>query len=329
MSNDRTKIAWCDATWSPLVGCTKVSRGCANCYAERLVTGRLAHLYPELPDFAGGRQGQHVRLLPDRLDQPLRWRRPRRIFVNSMSDLFHAEVPYAFVCAVFSVMALASQHTFLVLTKRPEQMAGFFEIVRVRSIALDPVLGADWPGDANAFHEHGPRTPAYAAALHRVEDDFPEMLPLPNVWLGVSIEDQATADQRIRLLLQTPAALRWVSLEPQLEAVDLHRWLGSWSIDQNQEPHWVSGIDWVVQGGESGPKARSFDLAWARSVRDQCKDAGVPWFFKQAGANTWDNGFNLRINRGPAAIATRWIRHRAGADPAEWPADLRVQEWPS
>lgn len=197
----QTGIVWTDETWNPVTGCTKVSQGCKHCYAER-DWHRLQHL----PRFAG-RAFTDVVCHPERLDQPLRWAKPRRIFVNSMSDLFHEDVPDEFIDQVFAVMALAKQHKFQVLTKRPQRMLDYcktlgrhHEIDRV-SIAAKRIsnkTGFSW----------------------RMCD---EGWCLPNVWLGVSVEDQATADQRIPILLQTPAAVRWISAEPLLGPIDLNR----------------------------------------------------------------------------------------------------------
>lgn len=231
-----SNIQWTNATWNPLAGCTRVSSGCDFCYAAALAAGRLR----ATPTYKGlatvtpaGRAAftGRIRLLPDRLDDPLRWRAPRRVFVNSMSDLFHDDVPDDYIARVFAVMARAPRHTFQVLTKRAARMHDY-----VRS--------------------HG------------------FVQPLAHIWLGVSAEDQATADERLPLLLQTPAAVRWLSAEPLLGPLDLRPYL---------EP---SGLQWVVAGGESGPRARPLQLAWVRAIRDACAAAGVPFFFKQVGGRT-------------------------------------------
>lgn len=229
----KSAIEWTDATWNPVTGCTKVSQGCKHCYAER-DWARLAHL----PAFAG-RAFTDVACHADRLDQPMRWKKPRRIFVNSMSDLFHHEVPDFFIRTVFDVMAACPQHTFQILTKRAERMQF--------------LLWSEW-----------------------------DWKPAPNVWLGVSVEDQATADQRIPLLLQTPAAVRWISAEPLLAPVDLAQSVGQ-AIFWRNENDPDRRIDWVVAGGESGAKARPMNPAWARSLRDQCATASVPFLHKQNG----------------------------------------------
>lgn len=219
--SDGTKIEWTDATWNPVTGCAKVSQGCKNCYAER--DWKRLSAMPQTVYF--GRKFTDVATHNDRLGQPLRWKRPRRIFVNSMSDLFHLDVPDDFIERVFAVMAHAKQHTFQVLTKRPDRM---------RHVAR-------YIADINGR-------------------------PLPNVWLGVSVEDQETADERIPILLDTPAAVRWISAEPLLGPINLHE-----------------RLDWVVAGGESGPNARPMHPDWLRSLRDQCNAAGVDFLFKQWG----------------------------------------------
>lgn len=255
---DKTKIQWADATWNPVVGCTKVSEGCRNCYAFDLHNMRYKAKLEgkQLPE-QYAKPFSEIQLFPERLEQPLRWKRPRRIFVNSLSDLFHQEVPFEFIRAVWATMALAYQHTFQVLTKRPERALEFFGWMR----------GQEW----------------------RVEES------LPNVWFGVTVENQQAADERIPLLLQTTAAVRWLSCEPLLGAIDLHHIQvnSSTAIDslrgirhvveykEHKFPHTM--INWVVVGGESGSKARPMHPEWARSLRDQCQAAGVPFFFKQWG----------------------------------------------
>lgn len=259
---DKTRIEWTDATWGPVTGCTKVSSGCDNCYAESIAT-RFAgtKAYPD---------GFAVTLRPERLDQPLRWKRPRRIFVNSMSDLFHADVPDEYIARVWAVMALAPHHTFQVLTKRHGRMRSLLSSVRWEDLLIGTGM---WPID------HDPAKPP------------------SNVWLGVSVEDQKTADLRIPALLETPAAVRWLSCEPLLGKVDLRglmqcfhcktgHMFGPCGRHGRPLPYGVLSkrhIDWVVVGGESGPRARPMHPDWARSLRDQCAAAGVPLVFKQWG----------------------------------------------
>lgn len=288
-----SKIEWTEDTWNPITGCSKVSQGCKNCYAER-EWPRYAHL----PAYKG-RAFTEIACHPERLVQPLHWTKPRKVFVNSMSDLFHEDVPFGFIDKVFAVMALANRHTFQVLTKRPARM---LEYLAFSSGSIGAAV----------------RWLKEAMLLDGSINSMPSVLP--NVWLGVSVEDQAAADERIPLLLQTPAAVRWVSAEPLLGAVDLRHLndgkevneidsLKPWSWEQEID-NWrgtsetweedfsdyygglevtdVEGpchnkIDWVVVGGESGPKARPMHPDWVRSLRDQCAETGVPFLFKQWG----------------------------------------------
>lgn len=277
-----TTIEWTDHTWNPVTGCSKVSQGCKHCYAERI----FARPYP-------GRAFTDVRCHPERLDQPLRLRTPKRIFVNSMSDLFHEDVPDGFIDKVFAVMALAPQHTFQVLTKRAERMLRYCRSDDSSNLAYEPDLDGEATrdafieGQAQAIYEkrHG-EDPSMWLAVHQ---------PLPNVWLGVSVEDQDRADERIPLLLQTPAAVRWISAEPLLGPLDVEQYLridGCHTFSDGEslpticcECHGKGSprLDWVVTGGESGPKARPSHPDWFRSVRDECATAGVPYLHKQNG----------------------------------------------
>ena len=280
---DKTGIEWTDATWNPVTGCAKVSQGCKHCYAER-EWPRMTKLVPAY----SGREFTDVRTHADRLDQPLRWKKPRMIFVNSMSDLFHEDVPDLFIDQAFAVMALAPQHIFQVLTKRPERMREYLSSTDVVQRVIHQAFKLDCEAGAwmNADHNIG----GY------------EIMPLPNVWLGVSVENQAAADERIPLLLDTPAAVRWISAEPLLGPVDLSR-IQYEVIGPSGSVHYrrpltdtkllneakaapgysAAALDWVVVGGESGPKARPMHPQWARSLRDQCAAAGVPFLFKQWG----------------------------------------------
>lgn len=305
-------IPWCDETWNPVRGCTRVSRGCEQCYAEKIAARFCGE--PGSPFYTFARQGParwtgKVELVPEKLEEPIHWRKPRRVFVNSMSDLFHERLSNEDIAAVFGVMGFCSHLTFQVLTKRPERMKRWFEWLE----------GKDRPRELWRI------PPALFLPANVVV--APGNWPLPNVWLGVSVEDQTTADARIPVLLETPAALRFVSYEPALEAIDIRLWLGG-SIDPTLPAAQIAkawgrkGLDWLIVGGESGPKARPFDVAWAFSVVEQCKAAGVPVFVKQLGAYTILDPRYVRPG------ATRRLRDRAGADPSEWPEDLRVREFP-
>lgn len=294
--SDNTKIEWTDATWNPITGCSVVSPGCTNCYAMKLAGTRLRH-HPTRKGLttdskAGPVWNGQVRLNESMLDQPLSWRRPRMIFVCAHGDLFHEAVPDEWIDRVFAVMALCPQHQFQVLTKRPERMRAYLNAGRPHWIArriLDLVLDRKaplrepWPVKSLGNDIDAPDD----VALHR--------WPLPNVWLGVSVEDQARADERIPILLDTPAALRWISAEPLLGPVDLSTidvsgddeiaplgwgWLDRLKPGETEHPR----LEWVVAGGESGPGARPAHPDWFRSLRDQCAAAGIAFHFKQWGA---------------------------------------------
>ena len=252
MTNLNTKIEWTEATWNVVTGCTKVSPGCDNCYAER-ITER----------FNGKGSFAEVKLHHDRLEAPLRWRKPRRVFVNSMSDLFHDAVPDEFIATVWAIMVLTPQHTYQILTKRHGRMRSLLNSDTFSDAVIDMV--ADHP-ELDRRRQLG-RWP-----LCEWEGD----LPLPNVWLGVSVEDQKRADLRIPALLGTPAAVRFLSCEPLIGPIQLG--------------DWVDGIDWVIAGGESGPGHRPIDPDWVRSLRDQCQAARTAFFFKQWGGQTPKSG---------------------------------------
>jgi protein gp37 len=242
-----TAIEWTDETWNPTTGCDHVSEGCRFCYIDRTPPFRIEGRYFD----EQGKMG--VRLHPDRLDKPLHWRKPRRVFVNSLSDLFHPEIPDEFICDVFTTMGRAQQHTFQVLTKRPQRMAAIVSRISWRDVKYP--LGP-WvePADLSM------------ASAYLCEGEGEE--PLPGVWLGTSIENDRYT-WRADHLRNTPAAIRFLSLEPLIGPVP--------SLD-------LDGIDWVIVGGESGPHARPMHPDWARDIRDRCVAAGVPFFFKQWGA---------------------------------------------
>jgi protein gp37 len=287
MTNLNSKIEWTDSTWNVVTGCTKVSPGYDNCYAETL-TER----------FHGKGSFAEVKLHHDRLKAPLRWRKPRRVFVNSMSDLFHNDVPDEFIARVWAAMALTPQHTYQILTKRHGRMRSLLssERFRVWTWAAQAELG-------------GTCTP---------DDTW----PLPNVWGGVSVEDQRAAEIRIPALVETPLAGRFLSCEPLIGFVDLSvTWvrLGTLPVaplgihydqDTGIGKHLIS---WVIAGGESGPAARPCDPEWIRSLVKQCQAAQVPVFVKQLG--------------------TVWARQNGadskGGDPQYWPEDLRIREFPA
>lgn len=257
-----TRIEWTASTWNPVTGCTKVSPGCDRCYAAT-----FAERWRGIPGHHFER-GFDLTLRPERLALPPRWTKPRLIFVNSMSDLFHTDVPDSFIGSVFDVMASTSRHTYQVLTKRPGRMRSLLR---------------RWEAAGWTWQRHD-------GARCRPLDG-----PPPNVWLGVSAEDQRWADIRIPLLLDTPAACRFVSAEPLLGPLSLHRYLREgWPTSEARRAfpadraRWPgeTGLDWVIAGGESGPGARSMQPQWARDLRDQCEAAGTAFFFKQWGGRT-------------------------------------------
>lgn len=299
--SDGTKISWSEATWNVVTGCTKVSDGCLHCYIDRTPPFRMAHRKFD-QDGIGGTTG--VLLHPERLDWPMRWRKPRRIFVNSLADLFHDQVPDDYIARVWAVMATSAEHTFQVLTKRPARMRALLNSTDFRAIV----------------DEHWHRTMIQRPSRRQWQ---PGTWPLPHVWVGTSTEDQKTADLRLPQLLATDAAVHWISAEPLLGQIDLgtaalvpyeRQQGGFWRYDARTGPQqplqgktWVPAppaqLGWVVCGGESGPGARPMNLDWARSLRDQCARAGIPFHFKQGGS----------------VLGRQWGGHAKGGDPADWP----------
>jgi protein gp37 len=320
MSTTTTDIAWTDRTWNPTRGCSIVSPGCTNCYAMKLAhrfsgPGKPYDGLTKQTPRSGPQWTGKVTTVESALLEPLSWRKPQRVFVNSMSDLFHQDVPDAFIDQVFATMAAGHNHTFQVLTKRPERMRRY-----VSDSALQDRIhwaSLDRFGHTKDFDS-------------QVDSWVYGRWPLPNVWLGVSVEDQPRADERIPLLLQTPAVVRFISAEPLLGRVDVIDWMDH---ECGDPPHGrcPAEIDWVIVGGESGPGARSFNLEWARSIVKQCTAASVPVFIKQLGAKPFVqyevNGGTFTdpmIRPGDGKLADR-----KGGDMDEWPADLRVREFPA
>lgn len=267
MSEHDTGIEWTHvpgykgSTWNPIRGCVKVSPGCKHCYAETFAErwrGVAGHPYE---------QGFDLRLVPEKLDEPLRASSPRAYFVNSMSDLHQPGVPFDFIVDVYNTMAKAERHLFMVLTKRAAKMRD--DILSMKDASFD-----------NAYTEHP--------------------LGIPNVWLGVSVEDRKYGVPRIDVLRTIPAAVRFLSVEPLLEDLG--------DLD-------LTGIDWVIIGGESGRKARPFAFEWARRIVAQCREQGVPPFVKQPGDNPTASGGLVQVrsksDRGALAIH--------GLDIREWP----------
>lgn len=281
---EKTNIEWTDVTWNPIAGCSIVSPGCTNCYAMRRVAPRLSG-NPATPHYHGTVQNSKAGPVwtgkigiasDDVLTKPLRRKKPTMYFVNSTSDLFHENVPDEVIDRIFAVMALCPQHTFQVLTKRSARMRAYMDKACGR--IADTVMALR--------REHGIERGNACAPLPHVPPGR-VWWPLPNIWLGVSVEDQTRADERIPDLLATPAAVRFISAEPLLGPLDL--WgakypapgggfagaISTWQKDRR--------LDWVIVGGESGNGARPMHPDWARQIRDQCAAAGVPFFFKQWG----------------------------------------------
>ena len=295
---DNSQIQWTDATWNVVTGCTRVSPGCANCYISNTFPFRSQHRQFER---VGNEETTGVTLHPDRLDWPLKWKKSKKIFTPSLGDLFHEDVPDEFILRVFAVMGETPRHTYQLLTKRPERMLDWFSKV--------------------------PDAIQYFADQCGVP--YPEW-PLPNVWLGVSVENQYWADQRIPLLLRTPAAVRFVSYEPALKPIDFMR-IPLYKPTHRHDPEanlnaltsYITGIDeylnnhanldLVIVGGESGKDARPFDVQWARDTIRQCREASVACFVKQLGT-VWakENG----------------AKDKKGGTIDEWPEHLRVREFP-
>ena len=260
---NRTKIPWTDYTWNVVTGCTPISPGCEHCYAQAMAR---RFKWP-----------QEVQLHPERLEEPRHLRKPSRIFVCSMSDLFHEAVDFHFIASVMGHMH-QSPHTFQLLTKRPARMLEFFEWFR-----------RDWLGP-------------FASAWPK---------EYPNVWLGVTAENQQQADYRIPLLLQIPAAVHFVSVEPMLSAVNLRRWLqpcGCGGLCDSGEPcpmaYNAGGLDWVIAGCESGPGKRPARVEWFRDLKDQCVAAGVPFFLKQMASPV-----HAFIEHMPELDGQRWAQY--------------------
>ncbi|MGW3135941.1 DUF5131 family protein [Streptomyces sp. NPDC001139] len=285
MTTQHTNIEWTDRTWNPVTGCTKVSPGCDHCYAET-----IAHRFAGSKAFP---DGFNVTLHEDRVDQPYRWKKPARVFVNSMADLFHDSVPDLFITRVFDVMEANPQHTFQVLTKRHARMRSFVQ----RREAQRREYAAKFDDCPTEAMRNSPAAQQARARAGR---------PPANIWLGVSVENQKWADIRIPALLETPAAVRFLSCEPLLGPIDLWGplvpgcgrprltyWLDGrpgWGPEQTDDRGRVfqelavgPRLDWVIVGGESGSKARAIHPDWVRTVRDQCEHSGVPFFFKQWG----------------------------------------------
>jgi protein gp37 len=355
-----SKIQWCDRSdWNPVRGCTRVSPGCGGpgphggCYAEG-IAARFSDPGQPFHGFAKRVNGEarwtgKVALIEDRLLEPIRWRNPARVFALSMSDLFHENLPMPDIIRVMAVIALCPHLTFQVLTKRSERMRDLMNATRMGALVWE---AADRIACDMYLTEGHPSAPYLMGGAANAP------WPLPNLWLGVSCEDQARADERIPDLLATPAAVRFISAEPLLGPIDL-TWIAEPDdardgvIDALLGCNWIDGqgrgvayrpsraghqdrqmtrevvtvngskLDWVIIGGESGPRARDFHLSWAKSLIEQCQAANVPAFMKQVGSNAWDD---ISYQGSVPAFKTR---DRKGGSPDEWPACLQVREMPA
>jgi len=296
-----TKIEWTDRTWNPTTGCDRVSLGCDHCYALTMARrlkamGQAKYQRDGNPKTSGPGFGLSVHA--DVLAEPLSWSSPQMVFVNSMSDLFHQAVPEEFIARVWTVMAATPQHTYQILTKRHARMRSI-----VRRIA--------WRTPTTEERQRGVRgSVAYVQQNEQLNDHLGEPRVLPNVWLGVSAENQHWADIRIPALLETPAQVRFVSAEPLTGAIDFDgQWLdgqcaecqgsghkggGEWTCTVCQGEGDLPRLHWVIAGGESGPGARPMHPDWPRLIRDQCSEAGVAFHFKQRGSYTWEAGSGWR-----------------------------------
>lgn len=308
---DKTSIEWTNASWNPIRGCSRISPGCGGanhqggCYAEKIAArfsdpGMPFHGFAERTEH-GGRWTGKMAVAWDMVDQPLRWRKPRRIFANSMSDLFHKDLPRDEVAVIYGTAIAAVHlrgHTIQILTKRADHMRELLNDDRFWDLANGHAEGIVLD---NVDPHRRQKTDARATL-----DDYGPDKPPPGIWLGVSVEDQERADERIPDLLATPAAVRFLSCEPLLGALDITA-IARTKAEGFMRP--LDGrfnrIDWVIAGSESGPRSRPADVAWFRSLRDQCQAAGVPFFQKQI----TERGKKLPVDR--------------------WPADLRVREFPT
>jgi len=331
-----TSIEWTDTVWNPTRGCSRVNPDCDRCYAmgQARRSYKPGGAYEGLTTIRAGKvdwKGR-ARFIPNKLGEPLHWRKGRRIFVNSMSDLFHESLSNEEIAAVFGVMAACPQHTFQILTKRPKRMREWFRWYAARLAAM-PTLPAD------AHRAAARPVPSGLAVVHASQllglssvhfmpdkGNYRPSWPLPNVHLGVSAGHQAAYDKFVPVLQECPAAVRWVSVEPMTEEIDLR-----FNRLQIRKKKGVivplRGPDWIVVGGESGNGARACEIDWIRSIVQQCERASTPCFVKQLGRHVADvtrrEGW---VHDGAGRLLL--IKDSHGGDMAEWPLDLRVREFP-
>lgn len=318
-----TKIQWTDngETWNPTAGCSKISPGCKNCYAIKDAVRLSGNDNPKIAEKYQGTTEKNnwtgkINLASiETLLKPFYWTRPRKIFVNSMSDLFHENIPFEWIDKVFAVMALSPQHTFQILTKRADRMKRYFDSFHLAS--------AFFRGDrlANWLRENFDEKAVITVINAKLSTN------LPNVWLGVSVENQKTADERIPLLLETPAAVRWLSCEPLLENIVFD----AFTLLDDETGNQL--IDWVVVGGESGNGARPTNIEWIRSIVQQCKSTS-PVFVKQLGAWAYEHYPShlpapLKVHQnGIKSYPFLNLTDKKGGNIEEFPEDLRIREFP-
>lgn len=320
-------------TWNPVRGCSRVSDGCQGCYAESIARRFSGPGKPyEGLIHSSGRWNGKIHLAEDHLLDPIHWGKGRRIFVNSMSDLFHEAIPFEYIDKVFAVMACTTRHTYQVLTKRPQRMLEYFDRLRWNADSDDEGCTYDqqvrWHGGPHGLAGlpdqvrpsvvYDEWRPWRENERHGGYDNCGPLWPLTNVWLGVSFENQATADERIPLLLKVPAAIRFLSGEPLLAPVDLNCVKHSLGVASYEVCSVLEGddgfglnaprnkINWVIVGGESGHGARPMEAEWARSLKIQCAAAGTAFFFKQGSQANWPDFKNF----------------------SNFPPSLQVREWP-
>jgi len=329
----KTSIEWTRSeagtpgyTWNAIRGCSKVSSGCKNCFAERMAARFCGEGQPYHGLIRDGKWSGEVRFIPEMLAAPLHWKKPSLVFVNSMSDLFHESLSFEQIAAVYGVIASCPQHTFQILTKRAERMVEFYEWIRSETAEHGDFIGDTLCSLSSAELADGSDEDHDAKfwKLRNMVDGL--KWPLPNVHVGVSVENQAAADERIPYLLRCPAAVRWISAEPLLSGLDIRKYLKPTLVANNgerlQHPDpkvpstggtWEWGLDWIVVGTESGPGRRPSDVAWFDSIIDQCKSANVPVFVKQ-----------IEVDSGNG-------KTRVSKDTTEcggWPARLNVRMMP-
>lgn len=347
-----TDIEWTDETWNPVVGCTPVSPGCLNCYAAKMAIrlegmsksgygprrldsgGRDVTGLPGLEDESdkivriaevrGGRAvfSGDVRMMADRLTEPMGWKKPRMVFVNSMSDLFHEDVPFWFIDRVWAMMAMTPRHTYQILTKRPERMEKYFQSHFTRhKMAAAALEFGGVPG--TGINQNN------CAA-----DICNSKFPLPNVWLGTSVESQDQI-KRVWHVLKTPAAVRFVSAEPLLGPLDfnaIEAFCSTWRKGLTIGTY----LDWVIVGGESGPKSRPCEVRWIRDIVRDCKKSLVPVFVKQMGAKPMDCAGCYSAGVWPwmqdptdaYSLEQIHLNDRKGGTMGEWPEEFQVREFP-